>query len=106
MPKKKLYIARKVPESLIKPFQAEFDIRMWENESDLIPRDILLEEVQHADGLVSLVTENIDRSFLEQASHLNIIANKPVGYHNLDVEAAKEYDITITNPPDVLTETT
>ncbi|HLR22326.1 MAG TPA: D-glycerate dehydrogenase [Pseudogracilibacillus sp.] len=106
MAKKKLYIARKVPESLIKPFETEFDIRMWENESDPIPRDILLEEVQNADGLLSLMTENIDRTFLQQASHLNIIANMAVGYDNIDVEAAKEYDITITNTPDVLTETT
>ena len=106
MAKKKLYIARKVPESLIKPFETEFDIRMWENESDPIPRDILLKEVQNADGLLSLMTENIDRTFLQQASHLNIIANMAVGYDNIDVEAAKEYDITITNTPDVLTETT
>lgn len=106
MVKKKLYIARKIPESLIKPFETEFDIRMWENESEPIPRDILLEEVQKADGLLSLMTEKIDRSFLQQASHLNIIANMAVGYDNIDVEAAKEYDITITNTPDVLTETT
>jgi len=106
MAKKKLYIARKVPESLIRPFKTDFDIRMWNNESEPIPRDILLEEVQKADGLLSLMTENIDRTFLQQASHLNIIANMAVGYDNIDVEAAKEYGITITNTPDVLTETT
>src|SRR5699024_8257480 len=69
-------------------------------------RDILLEEVQNADGVLSLMTENIDRTFLQPASHLNIIANMAVGYDNIDVEVAKEYDITITSTPDVLTETT
>lgn len=106
MSKQKLYIARKIPEPLLEPFRNEFDISMWEDESEPVPRDVLLQAVQESDGLLSLMTESIDREFLTQASHLKIVANMAVGYDNIDVDAAKEYDVTITNTPDVLTETT
>src|SRR5699024_11380836 len=68
--------------------------------------DIIKEVIQNAYCMIILMTKIIDRTFLQQASYLNIIANMAVGYDNIDVEAAKEYDITITNTPDVLTETT
>src|SRR5699024_3875550 len=35
-----------------------------------------------------------------------IVANNAVGYDNVDIAAAQKYGITITNTPDVLTETT
>jgi glyoxylate reductase len=37
---------------------------------------------------------------------LKVIANMAVGYDNVDLEAAKERDIVVTNTPEVLTETT
>src|SRR5699024_7792403 len=71
-----------------------------------IPKEVLYEEALKADGLLCLITEKIDREFLHHASHLKIIANMAVGYDNVDIDAAKEYGVTITNTPDVLTETT
>lgn len=79
---------------------------MWEDEHTPIPREVLMREAKEADGLLCLLTEKIDRPFLDHASHLKIIANMAVGYDNIDVEAAKEKGIIVTNTPDVLTETT
>lgn len=106
MVKPAIYVTRKLPDYLITPYQETYDIRMWEKEGTPVPTETLHEEVQQVDALFCLITEKIDRAFIEKHSHLKVIANMAVGYDNIDVEAAKEYGITVTNTPDVLTETT
>src|SRR5699024_2540429 len=41
-----------------------------------------------------------------KSNKLKIVANLAVGYDNIDIEAANKYNVTVTNTPDVLTETT
>jgi glyoxylate reductase len=43
---------------------------------------------------------------LAAAPTLKVVANVAVGYNNIDVAAAKRRGVTVTNTPDVLTETT
>lgn len=104
--KPSIYITRKVPEYLLEPYTKDFDIRMWSKEKVPVPRDVLLKEAETADGIVSLLTEKIDYDLLSQLSRVKIIANMAVGYDNIDVASAERLGITITNTPDVLTETT
>lgn len=59
-----------------------------------------------ADALICLLTDPIGSDILEQAPRLKIIANVAVGYENIDVAAAAEKGIVVTNTPDVLTEAT
>jgi glyoxylate reductase len=56
---------------------------------------------------VTLLTDHIDRDVLK-AGHgrLKIVANVAVGYDNIDVDAASEFGILVSNTPGVLTETT
>ena len=44
------------------------------------------------------------RRVLESNPNLRIIANHAVGYNNIDIDAARELGITVTNTPGVLTE--
>src|SRR5699024_4170376 len=97
---------RKIPTSLLAPYQESFEFKMWEKEDVPVTQHILIEESKQAQGLLCLITENIDADFLKQANHLKVIANMAVGYDNIDVEAANKNDIIVTNTPDVLTETT
>ena len=46
------------------------------------------------------------RRVIESATALKVIANVAVGYNNIDVAAARERGIVVTNTPDVLTEAT
>ncbi len=106
MGKPNVYITRKIPEYLLEPFKDRLNITMWTSESKPVPKDVLYEEAKKADGLLCLLTEKIDQTFCQHASHLKIIANMAVGYDNIDLEAAKNNNIIVTNTPDVLTETT
>ncbi|UJL45184.1 D-glycerate dehydrogenase [Virgibacillus sp. NKC19-16] len=106
MTKPYIYITRKIPDEIINPYVEQFDFKMWEKADEPVPRDILLEEAKRADGLLCMLSENIDKELLNIAPQLKIVANLAVGYDNIAVDEAKERGITITNTPDVLTETT
>jgi len=60
------------------------------------------------DGIVCVMPARIDREVLEAgaAGRLRVVANVGVGYDNIDVEAAAEVGVTVTNTPGVLDETT
>ena len=70
-----------------------------------MPREQLLEKVKGADAIFSLLTDKINAEVLDAAGpQLKIVANYAMGYDNLDVAAAKQRNIIMTNTPDVLTE--
>jgi len=101
-----IYITRKLPEEVIAPLKEKFDVRMWESASEAVPREILLKEVAEADALWSVLADSIDREVFDAATKLKVVSNLAVGFNNIDIEAAKEKGISVTNTPDVLTETT
>ena len=68
-------------------------------------REKLLEGVKGADAIVSVLTDKIDGEVMDAVGkQLKIIANYAVGYDNIDIEAAKQRNIAVTNTPGVLTE--
>jgi len=71
-----------------------------------IPRDLLMKRLADAEAVISMLTDRIDREVLSAAPRLQIVANVAVGYENIDVVAAHEHEIIVTNTPDVLTEAT
>jgi glyoxylate reductase len=69
-------------------------------------RQKLLQSIRDKDGLISMITDNVDEEFLDAAPHLKIIAHFGVGYNNIDVKAASERGILVSNTPGVLTDAT
>jgi len=59
-----------------------------------------------ADALICLLSDPIGSELLNKAPRLRIVANVAVGYENIDISAAEERDVIVTNTPDVLTEST
>lgn len=106
MGKPKLYITRQLPQAFIAPYEEQFTIDMWPKADEPVSQKELYAKATWADAILCLLTDQIDRAFLQHANHLKIIANMAVGYDNIDVDAANELNIIVTNTPDVLTETT
>lgn len=71
-----------------------------------MPHDELVARIAGKHGLVSLITDVVDRPVIEAGTVLRVIANVAVGYNNVDVAAARERGIIVTNTPDVLTDAT
>lgn len=101
-----VYITRKLPEEIVNKLSCYFQVRMWEEENIPVPREILLKEIENVNGLICLLTDQIDNEVLSKAKHLKIISNIAVGYNNIDVQSAAKRGIIVTNTPGVLTETT
>ena len=58
------------------------------------------------DGVITLLTDTVDCEVIDAMGEgVRIIANYAVGYDNIDITAAKERGITVTNTPGVLTDT-
>ncbi|MBG0918806.1 D-glycerate dehydrogenase [Exiguobacterium sp. SRB7LM] len=104
--KKRIYITRRLPEEAVEPLRDQYDVRMWEHEGESVPREVLLEEASSAHALWTMLSDTIDREVFERATHLEVVSNLAVGYNNIDLNAAKENGVIVTNTPDVLTETT
>jgi glyoxylate reductase len=104
----KVFITRNIP--VIGPDklrqQSGWDVNQWEHD-EVIPRDVLLQSVQGADAILSLLTERIDAELLEAAGpQLKVVANLAVGYDNFVVPEMTKRGVIGTNTPDVLTDTT
>lgn len=104
--KKRIYITRRLPEEAVEPLRDQYDVRMWKYEGESVPREVLLEEASSAHALWTMLSDTIDREVFERATHLEVVSNLAVGYNNIDLNAAKENGVIVTNTPDVLTETT
>lgn len=72
------------------------------SEGDL-SHDELVRRVAGKQGLLAMITDQVDRAVVEAGRDLRVIANAAVGYNNVDVAAARERGIIVTNTPDVLT---
>jgi glyoxylate reductase len=57
-------------------------------------------------GIIPLLTRRLGRPELVGLPGLRIIANCAVGYDNVDLDAARERGVVVTNTPDVLTAAT
>jgi glyoxylate reductase len=57
-------------------------------------------------AIVPLLSREIGPDELDRLPGLRVVANYAVGYDNVDVEAAAERGVVVTNTPDVLTEAT
>lgn len=57
-------------------------------------------------GIVSNFATPVRRTLIEALPNLEIVAQYAVGFDNIDLDAAKERGIAVTNTPDVLTDDT
>lgn len=103
-----IFVTRRIPEAglaVLRIARIPFRIGQMDDEQEL-DHGALLEGVRTADVLLSLLTEPVDAEVLTTNPRLLGVANCAVGYDNVDVAAATELGIPVTNTPGVLTDTT
>ena len=105
MHKPKLFITREIPERGLRIIREKFEIEVWPDYSPP-PKKIIIQRVRNVEGLVSLLSDDIDAEVFDSAPKLKIVAQLAVGYDNIDLEEATKRGVFVTNTPDVLTETT
>lgn len=96
----KIFVSRNLPENALEPLLksgnevtvSEFDRPLTEEE--------LVEKVKGVDAILSLLTDRIDGDLMDAAGpQLKLVSNYAVGFDNVDVKAATDRGIVITNTP-------
>ena len=106
MTRKKVFIALKLPKILTEILSRDYEVEAYES-AEPISKALLCEKMHTADAVVVTAWIAVTRDVIACAGpNLKIIANYGVGYNNIDVEAASERKIMVTNTPDVLTDAT
>ena len=107
-PQKKpvVIVTRKLPDVVETRMRELFDARLNVDDHPMTQAE-LVAAAKVADVLVPTVTDRIDRAVISQAGpDLRLIANFGTGVDNIDLDTARNRNITVTNTPGVLTEDT
>lgn len=70
------------------------------------PREVMLERVASAEGLLCLLTDTVDSALLQSAPALKVVSTMAVGCDHIDLDACRERGIPVGNTPGVLTDAT
>src|SRR5262245_31392443 len=103
---KDVYITRRIPEAgpaLLREAGCRVEVSPHDRP---LTRAELLAAAEGRDALITQLVDKIDGELLDAAPGLKIVANYAVGYDNIDVKAAAERGVAVTNTPGVLTEAT
>ena len=102
-----ILLTGKIPSSVVATLESIGDLDQFRRDGvDVMPHDELIARVAGKLALVSMITDAVSRDVIEAGRDLKVIANAAVGYNNIDVAAARERGIIVTNTPGVLTDAT
>lgn len=105
MARPKVYVTRLLPGGALERLREECEVDL--NSEDRVPlKEEIVKHIREKEGLLCLLTDRIDAEVMGAAPKLKAISNYAVGFDNIDVQAATERGIVVTNTPGVLTETT
>ncbi|HAJ28493.1 MAG TPA: D-glycerate dehydrogenase [Syntrophus sp. (in: bacteria)] len=100
-----ILVTGNLPASVLDILKKEFQLECHAEDRPM-SRSKLLHSIHDKVGLLSMITDDINREFLDRAPKLIMIANMAVGYNNIDLDAATRRGILVSNTPGVLTEAT
>lgn len=101
----KVLVTRSIPESGVVILKRRFRVDINKETRDLT-RSELLNRLSGAFGVVAMLGNRFDRDLIFRLDTVKVISNFAVGYNNVDIQAATEKGIAVTNTPGVLTEAT
>ncbi len=101
----KIVVTRRIPENGLVLLKRHFTVDLNKLDRDLNQRE-LLKKLDGAFGVVAMLSNRFDRDVISELKTVRVISDFAVGYNNVDVKAATEKGIVVTNTPGVLTEAT
>jgi glyoxylate reductase len=100
-----LYVSRLLPDPVMAIVRERF--QLVQDPRDALPAPLALREgLCQADAAIVTLGDRIDSETIHAAARLKILANYAVGHNNIDLVAARQRGLIVTNTPDVLTDAT
>jgi glyoxylate reductase len=103
--KPRVFVSRFIPDAGLSLLENRVSLKVWEDDRPPA-KDDFLREAPLCEGMIVIPGDPIDRDVLSAGPSLKVISCYAVGYDSIDVNAATELGILVTNTPDVLTEAT
>ena len=103
---RKVFVTRRMHNTVMKLLGniCEYDVTPDDRSAT---REEILNAVKNYAVIITMLNDNIDAEVINAAEpDLKLIANYGVGFNNIDIQAAKEKGIYVSNTPDVLTDAT
>ncbi|MCX5893831.1 MAG: D-glycerate dehydrogenase [Deltaproteobacteria bacterium] len=98
-------VTARMPDEVLALLRREHQVESYA-EDPPIDRQSLLRLVTDKEGLLCTITDLIDADLLDHAPVLKVIANFGVGFEHIDLAAATQRGLPVTNTPGVLTDAT
>ena len=103
---KKILITRKLIKDSEDKALKTFD-PIFNSNDELYSQSKVIEMSKGCDGILTSLTDKMDKGTIDKLPDtIKIISNFAVGFGNIDLEAARNRSIAVTNTPDVLTDAT
>ncbi len=99
MKSKLVYITRQIPEIGVNLLKDQgYKVDVFKKDRPITEKELLsaLSKKKY-DGIISLLTDHINKEVLDVCPNVKVVANYAVGYNNIDVEEAKKRKIIVTN---------
>lgn len=103
--KPKVFVTRRLPQRAWEELIHHVEAELWDHEIPP-PYEVILEKVVGKEGLLCLLTDQINAQVMDAGSDLRVISQIAVGFDNIDVEEATGRGIRVGNTPGVLTDAT
>jgi D-3-phosphoglycerate dehydrogenase len=101
----KIFITRKIPKPGIDLLKNKFELEINPH-NRILTKEEIIQGIRDKDGLLCLLTDQIDKDVICSEPKLKMIASYAVGYDNIDIQTATKKGIPVSNTPGVLTTAT
>jgi glyoxylate reductase len=99
------FVTRRLPGPALDRLSEVHEVTIWQGRLPPTQAELVL-TARDAEGLLTLLTDRVDETLLDQLPKLRAISNYAVGYDNVDLDAATRRGIPVGHTPDVLTDAT
>jgi glyoxylate reductase len=105
VPRPRVFVTRRLVGDGVARLAAAAEVELWPGD-DPPPSDVLHAEATGSAGILVNIADRVDAALLQASPGLRIVSQMAVGYDNIDITAATERGILVTNTPGVLTDAT
>jgi glyoxylate reductase len=102
----RVFVTQPIAESALKRLRAVADVEVNADSSRVLEKAKLIEAVKRCDILLSLLHDTVDRDVLTANPQLKAVSSMNITQDRIDLAAATELGIPVTNIPAIVTDAT
>ena len=106
MSRPRVFVTQPIAESALARLRQVAEVEVNPDSSRVLPKDRLIEAVKRCDILLSLLHDTVDRDVLAANPRLKAVSSMNITQDRIDLAAATELGIPVTNIPAIVTDAT